>query len=216
MIPLDIRVPFVRAVCAILEGRGGHDEAIDILVAAERKHGVRIIRDDGCGSLATVMAPHDPSRPPTMRAFLELMATFPQGGDNGALDAFHARAGRMYRAAVDDEAPEERLFPFLTEVAFLVGGTDFANDHWIAYPGGVVASWTQRAWGHTLAEWAHATGWERAHRRTWDSGDMTYVTFSFSLHGVIERYDAWVAAVLEVIRRKCVRQMDEAASGGVG
>src|SRR5262249_26259362 len=114
--------------------------------------------------------------------------------------AWYRARDALYRAATDDETPNAQLFPFLTETSFLLGGTDFANDHWIEYPSGVLASFTQRAWGRLLGDWAIERGW----RETND-----YAFFAFYLYHDIPDYEAWVSSALEVIRRKCERQLDD-------
>ena len=214
MIELDPKVPFVRAVRGMLDGSGDVEAAADVLIAAERRHGVRIVREDACGSIAGVLVPvaaADAATPRrlTLRQFRALMAESPERGSADEHAAFHARRERFYRAGQDEDTPDAALFPFLSEVQLLLGGTDFANDHWIVYPSGALASWTQRAWGEVLANWARATGWQPAHRALWDVGGMTYANFCFYLYTMIEDYEPWCAAVLDVIRRKCERQLDE-------
>jgi hypothetical protein len=87
---------------------------------------------------------------------------------------------------------------------FLVGGTDFANDHLIEYSSGLLNSWTQRAWGRILAEWAKATGWMPKLRgaRPWDE-----VVFSYYLYEWIDRYEPWAETVLQVTQMKCARRL---------
>lgn len=95
---------------------------------------------------------------------------------------------------------DAQLFPFLTETSLLLGGVDFANDHWIEYRGGVLASFTQRAWGRLLGAWAIERGWRV---------DNDYAFFAFYLHTEIPGYEEWVRAAIEVIRRKCECQLDD-------
>jgi hypothetical protein len=165
---LDIEAPLVRAVFAILDHGADYDAAIDILVAAERRHHVRIIREDAAGSLATTWMPQNPQRRLTIRQFRELMAGYPspdvmhqlatQPDRPPPVWTEHAQRWDAYfRQGVDDDAPDAALFPFLTETSLLLCGTDFANDHWIEFPSGAVSSWTQRAWGGLLVRWALAT-----------------------------------------------------------
>jgi hypothetical protein len=196
---LDLEAPFVRSVFAIADGRGEHAEAIEILRAAERRHGVRIFFDDKMGSLADVWVPKD--KKPTLRQFRELAATY-------GTDEWQRRLETLYRVGADEDTPNAPLYGFLTETCFLLGGTDFANRHWIEYPGGVLGSWTQRAWGAQLKDWADTTGFRADRKQEW-SGEFGYATFTYHLIHLVDRYDEWCRTALEVIRRKCDLQLDE-------
>lgn len=151
-IALDAHVPFARAVLAIMDGKQDYDEAIAIFREAERKHGVRVIYDGETGSRALGLLPINPAFRPTMRDILRL---------NCDLDQLMA----TYRYITDEEYEQgarTHLFPFISELCFVAGGTDFANDHLIEYSSGMLNSWTQRAWGSALANWANTTGWMTA------------------------------------------------------
>jgi hypothetical protein len=115
-------------------------------------------------------------------------------------EAFQRVRAALYRSATDEETPSSQLFPFLTETSLLLGGTDFANDHWIEYRGGALASFTQRAWGRLLGDWAIERGWRRSN---------DYAFFCYDLYTEIPDYECWVRSALEVIRRKCERQLDD-------
>lgn len=195
----------VRAVLAIVDDGAAYDGAIEALVAAERRHGVRIVLEERTGSLAGTFAPVDPRRRPTIREFRELMALW--SADPAERAAYEQAWARWYRVGGDGDAPDEQLFPFISETGLLLGGTDFANDHWIEFPSGAVSSWTQRAWGGLLARWAVATGWRPERRDEW-AGTMGYAIFTFYLYTELERYEEWCKAMLEVIRRKCERELD--------
>lgn len=203
MIELDRGSPLVRAALAIMDDGASHDAAIEALIAAERRHGVRIVREDRVGSLACTWVPI--GRRPTIGEFRELMRLY---GDGAGGEAFQRAWATMYREGDDADSPDEQLFPFISETSLLLGGIDFANDHWIEFPGGAIASWTQRAWGGQLARWALATDWQPQRRLVW-AGEMGYAHFAFYLGAEIERYEAWCRTALEVIRRKCERQLDE-------
>lgn len=200
MIALDS--PLARAVLAIVDDGASHDAAIAALIAAERRHGVRIVREEVVGSLACTWVPVD--RRPTIREFRGLMSSYREPGGG---EAFARAWAKIYRVGDDADAPDEQLFPFIGETSLLLGGTDFADDHWIEFPGGAVASWTQRAWGGLLARWALATDWQPDRRREW-AGDVGYAHFTFYLDTEIERYEEWCRTALEVIRLKCERQQD--------
>jgi hypothetical protein len=213
---LDMQRPFVRAVFDVLDGGATYEHAVDELVAAERRHGIRIIREEVTGSLANVWVPIVPR--PTIRQFRELMAQFPRRevlervvpGEARPAEwmEWDRRWGALYREGEGDDTPEGPLFDFLTGTCFLVGGTDFANDHWIEYPNGAIASWTQRAWGSELKRWADATHWRTDRQELW-RGDSGYAFFTYYLYTSIPRHEEWCRAVIEVIRRKCERQLDE-------
>jgi hypothetical protein len=195
--------PFVRAVLAIVDDDANFDDAIEVLLAAEAKHGVRIVREEKVGSLACTWVPV--GRRPTSREFRSLMASY--GDGPGGSEAFARAWAGLYRHGDDADSPDEQLFPFIGETQLLLGGMDFANDHWIEFPNGAIASWTQRAWGGQLARWALATDWHPERRLVW-AGDMGYAHFAFYLDTEIERYEEWCRTALEVIRRKCERQLD--------
>jgi hypothetical protein len=181
LLVLDRSIPFVDAVFSTTAG--ARYIAVDLLIDAERRHGVRVIRDDECGSLADTWAPR-PTAPGTVGEFLALI--------------------RTARETVPTRYRTNAEFAFLDETSMILGGTDFANDHWIVTPGGVVSSWTQRAWGAQLGRWTARTqmspsaGWRRL-----DATDLTYY-----LNAHVEDYERWVLAVREVIRLKCERQLD--------
>ena len=208
---LDPAAPFVRAVLAIIEGEADHEAAIAALVAAERRHGVRILREDVTGSLASVWVPLRSPRP-TLREFRALLARFPAvrdgTGDDDAFMAFERQRQALYRDGSDDDAPDEPLFAFLTETSLLLAGADFAGDHWIEFPGGVLSSWTPRAWGHCLRHWARSARKRGELRQAW-LARMDHVFFTSYAYTAEPRYDAWCRTALEVIRRKCERQLDE-------
>lgn len=228
-ITLDERVPFVKAIRDIM---AGYDEAIAIFSDAERKHGVRVIHDAATGARALGLLPIEPTFRPTMRETLRL---------NGDLDQLMATY--RYNTNEDyEQGARSHLFPFISELWFVVGGTDFANDHLIEYSSGMLDSWTQRAWGSALADWANTTGWmtavgeylrDAAHQNgiqflaepgvNWAPGAReqfeerlaasradpawSYIDFCFYLSDIIERYDEWIAMVLQVIKEKCAQQM---------
>lgn len=91
---LDPAAPFVRAVLAILDGEADHEAAIAVLVAAERRRGIRILREDVTGSLASTWVPLRSPRP-TLRELRTLLARFPAARDGFVDDeAFRAFPGR--------------------------------------------------------------------------------------------------------------------------
>lgn len=202
MIALDSAL--VRAVLAIVDDGASLDPAIEVLVAAERRHGIRIVREDRVGSLASTWVPV--GRRPTIREFRSLMNLYED--ESGGGEAFERAWAELYRHGDDSDSPDEQLVPFISETQLLLAGMDFANDHWIEFPSGAIASWTQRAWGGQLARWALATDWQPQRRLVW-AGEMGYAHFAFYLGAEIERYEAWCRTALEVIRRKCERQLDE-------
>ncbi len=191
---LDRRVAFVDTIFRIIEGERAYDEAIDTLVAAERMHGLRIIHDAVGGSPALSLIPARKDARLTMREIIDL------NSDTDRLWAYYHNAS--YEQAEDED--KRYLFPFISETQFLLGGTDFANDHLIEYTSGMLSSWTQRAWGAVLAEWANATGWlpELRSMQAWDG-----TFFCYYLHERIERYELWQETVLRVIQLKCARQI---------
>jgi hypothetical protein len=139
---LDVQRPFVGAVFAILDSGAAYDRAVDELVAAERRHGARIIREDRTGSLAAVWVPIG-SRA-SIRELRELLEQFPSDevlrrmvpGETPPAEwlQWEALWRARNRQGIDDAVPERPLFDFLTDTCFLVGGSDFANDHCIEYP----------------------------------------------------------------------------------
>lgn len=231
-ITLDERIPFVRAIFNIVDGKQDHDEAIAIFIEAERKHGVRVILDAATGSRALGLMPIESAFRPTMHDILRL---------NGDLDQLWS----IYRSTTDEEDAQgvrAHLVPFISELWFVVGGTDFANDHLIEYSSGMLNSWTQRAWGGALAEWANTAGWmiavgeylrDAAYQNriqflaeqsvNWAPGAReqfearlaasqtdpawSYIDFCYYLYTFVERYDEWAPTVLRVIQEKCARQM---------
>jgi hypothetical protein len=211
---LDLDAPFVRAVLAILDRGASVDEAVDILIAAENRHGVRIVREDATGSLAVTWALADPRRPPTLRQFRELMAIHQHDDvergvrSDGGPVWLDPRWDAWFQAGTDEDTPDPPLFGLLSETSLLLCGADFANEHWIGFASGAIASWSQRAWGEQLARWAHATRWRPDRARLW-TGSMGYAFFTYDLHAEIDRYDAWRRTALKVIRRKGERQLDE-------
>ncbi|MCY0987868.1 hypothetical protein OV203_12085 [Nannocystis sp. ILAH1] len=122
--------------------------------------------------------------------------------------AFDRQRRALYRDGSDDETPDEPLFAFLSETSLLLGGTDFAGDHWIEFPGGALCSWTQRAWGECLRHWARAARKRGELHGAW-LARMDHVFFTYYAYTAEPRYEAWCQAALEVIRRKCERQLDE-------
>lgn len=198
MIRLDRGSPLVRAVLAIIDHGAGHEAAVEVLIDAERRHGVRIVREEQVGSLACTWVPV--GRRPTIREFRSLMSLY---GEGAGSEEFRRAWATMYREGDDADSPDEQLFAFISETALLLGGVDFANDHWIEFPGGAIASWTQRAWGGLLARWALATGWQPERQR---AGELDYAYFAF--YPDLERYEEWCRAMLAVIQRKCERQLD--------
>lgn len=208
---LDPSAPFVRAVLAIIEDDADPEAAITELVAAEKRHGIRILRDDVTGSLASTWVPLRSPRP-TLRELRALLARFPAPRDgvidDDALRAFDRQRQALYREGSDDETPDEPLFAFLSGTSLLLAGTDFAGDHWIEYPDGALGSWTPRAWGQCLRHWARAATKRGELHRAW-LARQDHVFFTSYAYKAEPRYDAWCRAVLEVIRRKCERQLDE-------
>ena len=147
---LDLTAPFVRAVFSILDDGADYDNAIAVLAAAERRHGVRIIREDRVGSLAQTWVPVDPQRRPTIQQFRQLMAlrpelsamsTNPDEPPPAVWSDYELIWQRLFREGSDEDVPDQELYPFFTETSLLLCGTDFANDHWIQFPRGAVASW---------------------------------------------------------------------------
>lgn len=201
MITLDS--PFVRAVLAVVDDGASLDSAIEVLLAAEARHEIRIVREDKVGSLACTWVPV--ARRPTIREFRSLMSSWVEAPGGG--EAFERAWAGLYRDGDDADSPDEQLNPFISETQLLLIGSDFANDHWIEFPSGAIASWTQRAWGGQLARWALATDWQPQRRQVWAS-EMGYAHFAFYLDAEIERYKDWCRTALEVIRRKCERQLD--------
>ena len=204
-IPLAWRVPFVAAVLQILEGRGTYASAVSILIEAEDRHGIRIIHDEN-GSLALALIPSRDTYRPTMRQILDL---------NHDLD----RLWEQYREApreLADAAERTQLLPFISETWFLLGGVDFANDHLIEYSSGMLCSWTQRAWGSLLAEWANATEWMPHQRSLWHGDSWEYATFTSYLYKMIDRYDEWAGAVLRILQLKCTLQLAREAGEDEG
>jgi hypothetical protein len=210
---LDRSAAFVRAVLAMVEEGAGMEPAIAALVAAERRHGVRILREEVVGSLASVWVPVRTPRP-SLREFRALMARHPcaQGGrgDEASYTAFEALRAGVYGYGDDAQTPDGPLFGLLTETSLLLGGTDFSNDHWVEFPGGALGSWTQRAWGDLLCRWARSgsRAWRAEEAALWQ-GDMGYAFFTFYLYTAVPEYDAWCSAALAVIREKCERQLED-------
>lgn len=210
---LDRSAAFVRAVLAMVEEGASMEPAIAALVAAERRHGVRILREEVVGSLASVWVPVEASRP-TLRELRALMARHPcaQGGrgDEASFTAFEQLRAGVYRDGDDADTPDGPLFGLLTETSLLLGGTEFSGDHWIEFPGGAIGSWTQRAWGGLLCRWARSgsRAWRAGEAAQWQ-GDMGYAFFTFYLDAAVPGYDAWCEAALAVIREKCERQLDD-------
>ncbi|PCC71196.1 hypothetical protein SAMN02745121_04840 [Nannocystis exedens] len=204
---LDTSAPFVRAVLASGEDGAGIDAAVEALVAAENRHGVRIFHEETVGSLAQVWVPVRTPRP-TLRELRALMARHPcahgRSIDPATWDAeiaaFERLRAPLYRDGDDDDTPDAPLFAFLSETSLLLGGTDFANDHWIEFPGGAIGSWTQRAWGKCLAQWTRTPAARRA--------PLDSITCTYYLYTLDPDYETWCARALAAIRRKCAQQFD--------
>jgi hypothetical protein len=203
LIPLDESVPFVRSVKAIMDGEESYDQAIQLFIEEEEKHHVRIIYDGVTGSLALGLVSVDSAFRPSMREVLDI---------NADTDRLWA----LYRHETSEEwheAEQSFLLPFISSTWLLVGGTDFANDHLIEYRPlsldrpSILNSWTQRAWGGTLGNWAAQTSWANEYRDLWDKGELTYATFCFYLWTIIEDYERWIATVLRIMRMKCEQQL---------
>lgn len=208
---LDRSAPFVRAVLAIIEHGVDHEDAIAALVAAEKRHGIRVLREESTGSLAGTWVPVRTPRP-SLREFYALLASFPSARDgrfdDDELAAFDCRRSALYRDGDEDQTPDAPLFAFLSETSLLLGGLDFSNDHWIEFPGGAVGSWTQRAWGACLDRWARDAERRGTLHQPWLARlDGTF--FTYYLHDAEPHYEAWCTTTREVIRRKCERQLDE-------
>lgn len=202
MIELDTSLPFVASVVAILDGKGDRGQAVELLMAAERRHGVRICQG---ASLASSLALVDPQRRPTMGEFDRLM-TWPSSPPRLRNEAI-ARRDSVYTGT--EPPPDQVFFPFLSEVGLLLDGRTFANGHWLELADGVVSSWTPRGWGELLTAWVRATGWGADQRYWWEGGRTTYKLFATHLYRAIERYEEWASLTLELIAQKCARQYAE-------
>lgn len=206
LIPLNRQIPFVNAIMRVVDGEDAYDEAVALFVAAEDRHGLRVVYDGTTGSRAVGLKPIE-GRRPTMQEVLDL------NSDNDRLWAYYHEApdGLLRRMEQDS------LFPFISETSCLLGGTDFANDHLILYSSGLLDSWTQRAWGQELAHWANATGWMLDLSHAWLAPDQTgpridewgYIPFTYYLDQIIDGYISWMEVVLRVIQMKCARQLAE-------
>lgn len=153
VLELDGSIPFVRAVLDAILDHGKMDSAVAVLLAAEHRHGVRVIFDPVCGSLAATCIP-GPSAPATVGELLALLRRAPvELGNAQAWESFGETLDAHYQGGPDDAFDAAALFGFLDETSMILAATDFANDHWIVTRGGVLSSWTQRAWGAQLERW---------------------------------------------------------------
>jgi hypothetical protein len=198
-VPLDRNIPFVRAVCDVMEGRGDLSAAIDALVAAEQRCGVAVWRDlagDASHLGAGCYAPLDATSPPSLREVMERVRDW---------ESFE-RAFSL----VDDDDPrsvalDEGLVRLIGETHLILAGMDFTNEHFVRSHDGTISAWTQRAWGSFLAGWANSVGWgphfnKRGQRYTWKMEGFYYMGSQD-----LEQYDRWRELVHEVLRQKTLR-----------
>ena len=197
LIPLDRRKPFVNAIIELIEGRENYEEAIRLLIQAENQYGLRIIYDGDVNYLGP---------PPGLLLIEGLLPSIQElrNPDNQELLWAHHRQAspEMYEAA-----DRKQLFPFMSETSFLIGGMDFANNHFIQFESGLLCTYTDRGWGQTLAEWAQETAWMQMYKSLWYDGEMTYCNFAFQLHKIVDQYDTWVKTVQKVMQLKCKQQL---------
>jgi hypothetical protein len=201
MIALPVHLPFVRAAVDVMDGRRDHEAAIAAFVAAERRHRIRVIHDPESRLPSGFVSPAD-GRRRTLRELLALQPfddADPNTGATVRLDAwqYHDEDG-IDAAALD---------AFISATFLVIAGIDFTNHHVIEHAGGVLEARSQRGWGERLAAWATASNLEQP--ELWEGGDMTYATFAFYVDRLVEHYDRYARVVIEVIRRKCVDQLDE-------
>ncbi|MFE8597637.1 hypothetical protein [Archangium violaceum] len=198
-VPLDRQLPFVRAVCDVMEERGELSAAIEALVAAEQRCGVAIWRNlagDASQLGAGAFAPRDGTRAPSLRDVMEL------GRDWESFDKAMPLVG-------DDDprslALDEGLRRLLGETHLLLAGMDFTNEHFVRSHDGTLSVWTQRAWGSFLAGWANDVGWgphfdKRGQRYSWKMEGFYHMD-----DGTLEQYGRWQDVVHEVLRQKTLR-----------
>lgn len=193
---LDRDVPFVASVFGVLSEGKSIASAVDLLCDAETKLGVMILgppfraNADGMRVIRPEWVPF---------SVKQSLAVLRGDGDIGV----------FFREdpAAEDLWTENKLFPFLSELSFVLSGEDFANDFCVVSEGPVVVSYSWRAWAHTMADWANSSGIlsfppSAASGRRWEYIDFYSAAY---LRAFVDSYDEWAETLRRIVELRTVR-----------
>lgn len=187
----------MRAVQEVHAGEASLDHAVDVLLELEARYRIGVHTDfgglaGGGEHLAWRLRPGQPPLP-----LGELV------GPAWRVTATREIVEQRYELRDDDLTEveyRERLFPFLSDTQLLLSGGDFAEWHFLTIGDDVAGFWSQRMWGHALADWARWSGWAARH-----GIEVSYTDFYTSGSQLIEGYAAFERTARACIRRKTIR-----------
>lgn len=206
-VQLERSLPFVDAVFRIVEKRGTAREAARILLAAQRRHGLSIVRCslpsdyvEACvagliAGSADLSTPSKDRPPDDMGEELCALYVKPR-----PIQQPPGLVGPL------DPPIERSLLGFLDQTGLIVTAENFLDEYRIFFWGaGAHWSCTWRAWGEIVAMWANRLEWMTPdpNIHTWKHLDF-YMDL-FQLNTIIEDWNRWYAAEQMALEEACYR-----------
>jgi len=194
---LDRTIPFVDAILRIVEGEAAHAQAVALLEDAEARHGLHIVYSPKDALLGGPYLPiDDDDDRPSLSEVLHHVSEWP---------LFQQRYV-LVSEEIEQAALQTSLFPFPSDTGVILQGMEFSDEHFIVFSSGLLVSWTQRAWGQVMAEWANSVGWAPRYDKRGDRYSWNYVDF-YGGSGLLDGYMAWAQTVQDVIHDTWARQL---------
>ena len=200
-IQLDRRIPFVAAVFDFAAGNAPIDTAIDTLCMAEEKYGVMLLGGPYGARVSDFFVPCPNKVPCSLEEALNLL-------DSGKNYEEYERFLELF--CMDDSAEktlnENRLFPFLSELCFVMSGGRF-EDYCVVSVDPVFVGYSWRWWGGVMAEWANTTKVLPPPPPSYPRKLWNYIDFysDCDVRQFLEDYDEWAKAVCLVIDDRTAR-----------